>query len=71
LWAFAPNLVVAFFMFKQVNPKWLKNYNKLLLVLLVIQAILWILKIQVFNIAIIPILVMLFVRYGFLIAKQK
>jgi len=71
LWAFAPNLVVAFFMFKTVLPKWLPNYNKLLLVLLVIQAILWILKIQVFNIAIIPILVMLFVRYGFLIAKQK
>ena len=71
LWAFAPNLVVSFFMFKSVLPKWFANYNKLLLVLLIIQAILWILKIQVFNIAIIPILVMLFVRYGYLIAKQK
>lgn len=71
LWAFAPNLVVSFFMFKKIIPKWLVNYNKLLLVLLIIQAILWILKIQVFNIAIIPILVMLFVRYGYLIAKQK
>jgi hypothetical protein len=71
LWAFAPNLVVAFFVFKEVIPKWLANYNKLLLVLLVILAILWILKIQVFNIAIIPILVMLFVRYGFLTLKRK
>lgn len=71
LWAFAPNLVVAFFMFKEVLPKWLKNYNKLLLVLLAIQAILWILKIQVFNLAIIPIIAMLFVRYSFLILNRK
>jgi len=71
LWAFAPNLVVAFFMFKKVLPKWLKNYNKLLLVLLVIQAVLWLLKIQDFNIAILPIITMLFVRYSFLILRRK
>jgi len=71
LWAFAPNLVVAFFMFKSVLPKWFANYNKFLLVLLIIQSVLWILKIQVFNIAIIPILVMLFVRYSFLIFKRE
>ncbi|MBE0423183.1 MAG: DUF4105 domain-containing protein [Lutibacter sp.] len=71
LWAFAPNLVVSFFMFKEISPKWLNNYNKLLLVLLAIQAILWIFKIQVFNVAIIPIIVMLFIRYIFLILKQK
>lgn len=71
LWAFAPNLVVAFFMFKKVLPKWLANYNKLLLVLLALQAILWILKIQVFNIAILPIITMLFVRYSFLILRRK
>lgn len=71
LWAFAPNLVVSFFMFKEILPKWLKNYNILLLVLLAIHAILWILKIQVFNLAIIPIIMMLFARYSFLILKQK
>lgn len=71
LWAFAPNLVVAFFIFKETLPKWLTYYNKLLLVLLVIQAILWVLKIQVFNLAVIPIITMLFARYSFLIFKQK
>jgi len=71
LWAFAPNLVVAIFMFKSVLPKWLPIYNKLLLVLLAIQAILWILEVQVFNIAIIPIMAMLFIRYSYLIVKQK
>src|SRR5690606_3590839 len=71
LWAFAPNLVVAFFMFKSNLPKWLANYNKLLLVLLAVQTVLWLFKIQVFNSAIIPIMVMLFIRYSFLIVKQK
>jgi len=71
LWAFAPNLVVSFFMFKKVLPKWLKNYNKLLLILLAIQVVLWVIKIQVFNLAIIPIITMLFARYSFLILKQK
>ena len=71
LWAFAPNLIVAFFMFKEIIPKWLTNYNKLLLVLLAIQAVLWVLKVQVFNVAIIPIMAMLFVRYSYLIAKNK
>ena len=71
LWAFAPNLAIAFFMFKTDLPKWLTNYNKLLLVLLAIQAILWILKVQVFNLAIIPIMAMLFIRYSYLIVKHK
>jgi len=71
LWAFAPNLVVAVFMFNSVLPKWLANYNKLLLVLLAIQSILWILEVQVFNIAIIPIMAMLFIRYSYLIVKQR
>ena len=71
LWAFAPNLVVAVFMFNSVLPKWLANYNKLLLVLLAIQSILWILEVQVFNIAIIPIMAMLFIRYSYLIVKKR
>ncbi|HEY9169054.1 MAG TPA: DUF4105 domain-containing protein [Lutibacter sp.] len=71
LWAFAPNLVVAFFMFKEVLPKWLIAYNKLLLILLAIQAILWILKIQIFNLAIIPFMAMLLIRYTFLILRGK
>jgi len=71
LWAFAPNLVVAVFMFNSVLPKWLANYNKLLLILLAIQSILWILEVQVFNIAIIPIMAMLFIRYSYLIVKQR
>jgi len=60
-WAFLPNLIVAFLIFK--NPKFLKNYYLLLLFLLVITIIFWILKIQVYNWALIPILIILATRY--------
>jgi hypothetical protein len=63
LWAFAPNLVVAFYMFTSKLPNWIVNYNKLLLFLLLVMIVLWVLKIQVFNIAMIPVIFMLGLRY--------
>lgn len=71
LWAFAPNLVVAFYMLKSNLPKWIAYYNWLLLLLLVVMLLLWLLKIQVFNTAIIPIILALSVRYYFLIVAKK
>tara|TARA_R110001583_G_scaffold162719_1_gene314967 strand:+ start:21384 stop:22499 length:1116 start_codon:yes stop_codon:yes gene_type:complete len=69
LWAFAPNLVVAFYMLKSKLPKWVHYYNWILLGLIGIQFLLWALKIQVFNTALIPILLGLAVRYWFLAKK--
>ncbi len=63
LWAFAPNVIVAFYTFK--NKKFLEKYYLLLLLLLLIALMVWLLKIQVFNWAMIPIFVMLFIRYLF------
>jgi len=71
LWAFAPNLVVAFYMFKSKLPNWILNYNKLLLLLLLFMIVLWVLKIQVFNIAMIPVILMLAIRYGLIISLRK
>lgn len=71
LWAFAPNLVVAFFMFKSKLPQWIVSYNKFLLLLLVVMIVLWILKIQVFNKAMIPVILLLMIRYSFLIGAKK
>ena len=71
LWAFAPNLVVAFYMLKSKLPKWLVYYNWLLLVLLLVMILLWVLKIQVFNAAIIPLILALSLRYYFLIVTEK
>ncbi|MDY7394187.1 DUF4105 domain-containing protein [Aureibaculum sp. 2210JD6-5] len=71
LWAFAPNLVVAFVLLKNKIPKWVKYYLFVLLLLLVITIVLWILKIQIFAFGIIPILILLAARYWFLIKKTK
>lgn len=64
LWAFAPNLLFAFFMTK--NQKVTYYYIITLLVLLDILITLWIFKIQIFSIALIPILIILYVRYIYL-----
>ena len=64
LWAFAPNLVVAFYLLKNKIPKWILAYNILLILLIVAVLILWIFKIQVFNWAIVPILALLNNHYA-------
>ncbi|WP_341220823.1 DUF4105 domain-containing protein [Polaribacter atrinae] len=69
LWAFAPNVVIAFVLLKTHLPEWLKRYMQLLLILIVIIPILWIVKVQVFPIVIIPILAFLLVRYYYLSKK--
>jgi Domain of unknown function (DUF4105) len=71
LWAFAPNLVIAFYMLKHKLPKWIGYYNWLLLLLLVVMMLLWLLKIQVFNTAVIPFILALGIRYWFLIKLEK
>jgi len=71
LWAFAPNLIVAFFLLKSKLPKWLVIYNWFLLILVVLIVLFWVLKVQIFNNALIPFIVTLSVRYLFLINYQK
>ncbi len=63
LWAFFPNLFFAFYVFKANKQHLLKKYYIQLIVLLFLQIILWLLKVQVFNLAMIPIIIMLLVRY--------
>ena len=66
LWAFAPNLVVSFFLLKSKLQTWIQYYNWLLLILLVVMLILWLLKIQVFNNALVPLVLALAVRYWYI-----
>jgi hypothetical protein len=66
LWAFLPNLIIAFLLIKAVTKKWIQKYIIVLLVFLIILSILWFLGIQMFPVAVIPLLVLLFVRYLFL-----
>lgn len=69
LWAFAPNFVMAFLLLKNIQPKWITNYMRLLLLFLAIIPFLWISKIQQFPISIIPLLLFLAFRYWFLLKK--
>lgn len=66
LWAFVPNLYIAFLVFKEKAKKWLSNYFKILTLLICIIPFLWISKIQVFPLALIPLLLLLLVRYFYL-----
>jgi hypothetical protein len=69
LWAFAPNLFIAFLLFKNQPKKWLSVYFKILMLFLITIPVLWIFKVQLFPIAVIPLLILLFVRYLFLSKK--
>jgi len=64
LWAFAPNLLMAFVL--QRKPRLSYWYMFTLLLLLDILVALWIFQIQVFHMALIPILGALYIRYLFL-----
>lgn len=68
-WAFPLNLLVLFFMIKSNKPNWLKQYFKILILLLVLIPVFSLLNIQQFPLAGIPIFILLFVRYLFLSAK--
>lgn len=66
LWAFAPNLVISFYLFNSHVPIWVKKYLVVILLLLVASIILWAFKIQVFSILMLFILTTLGIRYIFL-----
>jgi hypothetical protein len=71
LWAFAPNLIIAFLMLKKNQQKWMRFYFMFSLVLLINIPILWISEVQLFPLAVIPVLILLFIRYLFLSKKLK
>jgi hypothetical protein len=64
LWAFAPNLLFAFIL--QRRPRVSFWYLFTLLLLLDVLVALWIFQVQVFHMAMVPILAGLYVRYVFL-----
>jgi len=66
LWAFLPNLVVAFYLLKKEPPNWVRVYVRFLFILLILMLFVWVLRIQVFGTAMIPFMLLLAVRYGYL-----
>ncbi len=68
LWAFPFNLILLTQVFKPQTKKWVKPYLKFLLIMFCLMTMHWILGVQVFAIALIPILSALVVRYVYLIS---
>ncbi len=72
LWAFPLNLVVAFiFAFQSQPPKWFFRYLQIALALLGILVLLWMFKVQIFSPVLIPLLLTLAVRYGYILKFSK
>lgn len=63
LWAFAPNLVIAFYILKEKTKKWIRNYITLLIVFLLIIPVIWLCKIQQLPTASLPLLFLLLIRF--------
>lgn len=66
LWGFAPNLLIAFFLLKKKAPKWISWYLKLCLILILVLILLWVFGVQLFSLALIPLLGVFIVRYWYL-----
>ncbi len=58
LWAFAPNLIIAFVLLKKETPKWIIKYCLVLLTFLVIIPIIWITKTQLFSYTLAPFFIL-------------
>ncbi len=71
LWAVAPNLIMSFYVFKKSLDGWFRYYAVFLLLLLLILLVVAILKIQVFNIAIYPLILAFAIRYLHLARSVK
>jgi hypothetical protein len=66
LWAFAPNLVMAFLIFNDHHAKFKTVYFKLLTALMLLLGVIWLFKIEAFALGMAPVFVALFVRYLYL-----
>lgn len=71
LWAFAPNLIVAFFVLKKKLKPNIRRYLQFLLLLLLVLVLFWIFGIQLFAVSLIPFFLLLAVRYYTLLASVK
>lgn len=71
LWAFAPNLLVSFILLKNQLSKWFRKYTQILILLLLLIPISWLFGIQSFSLTLIPLLILLLVRFFFLLTFKK
>ncbi|MFL0352430.1 DUF4105 domain-containing protein [Xanthomarina sp. GH4-25] len=71
LWAFALNVFVVAQVIKKTPKQWFIKYLKFLVIMLCLLTFHWLVGIQVFAIALLPLLIALGVRYVFLVWYYK
>ncbi|MFK7782423.1 DUF4105 domain-containing protein [Psychroserpens sp.] len=67
LWAFPLNILIIGQLLKPKVKNWFKSYLKLLIILFFLLTLHWMIGVQVFAIALIPLLVALFLRYIYIL----
>jgi hypothetical protein len=67
LWAFPLNLLVVGQLLKSKVKHWFKKYLRFLVIMLVLLVLHWMMGIQVYAIGLIPLLIVLAIRYLFLV----
>jgi len=67
LWACPISLIALFQIFKSSTKRWVIGYLKLLVIMLCLMGLHWVIGVQVYAYALIPLLIALFVRYVYLI----
>ncbi|WP_299114661.1 DUF4105 domain-containing protein [uncultured Winogradskyella sp.] len=71
LWAFPINLFVIGQLFKKQTKNWFRSYIKFLIIMLALMIMHWFIGIQVFAIALLPLLIALLIRYLYLLRYYK
>lgn len=67
LWAFAFNIIMIGQLLKSKPKQWFVKYLKFLVIMLCLMTLHWIIGVQVFAIALIPLMIAFFVRYAYLV----
>lgn len=71
LWAVPLNILVIAQLFKKQVSNWFKSYLKFLIIMLFLMTSHWIIGVQVFSLGLIPLLLALGIRYGYILKFYK
>lgn len=71
LWAFAPNFFVGFLLLKNNYKSFIRKYIWALQFFLIVLLVVWIIGIQLFAVSLIPLLLLLGIRYQYLLTSKE
>lgn len=71
LWAFAPNTIVSFYLLRKDVGTFVKRYILGIGILLLLMLVLWIFKVQLFALSLLPLLLLLGIRYYYLLTSKE